>query len=73
MIEPDLDQLEDGFYWISIDGQVAEVAQWQLEWGQWLVAGSTRPLQDGWPTRIMVLSDRLSPPAIPESHSAAAA
>jgi hypothetical protein len=72
MTEPDLDHLEDGFYWISINGQAAEVAQWQLEWGQWLVAGSTRPLQDDWPTRVMVLSDRLSPAAISESGSAAA-
>src|SRR3954452_6047489 len=69
---PDPDHREDGFYWISVDGQEAEVAQWQMEWGQWLVAGSTRPLSDGWATRVTVLSDRLSPPAMPVSLSVAA-
>jgi hypothetical protein len=69
---PDPDELEDGFYWISVDGQEVEVAQWQVEWGQWLVAGSTTPLPDGWPTRLTVLSDRLSPPPISTPHSTAA-
>jgi hypothetical protein len=70
MPDPDL---EDGFYWISIDGQEAEVAQWQVEWSQWLVAGCTRPLSDAWSTRITVLSERLSPPTISGSRSATAA
>jgi hypothetical protein len=69
---PNPDQLEDGFYWISIDGQEAEVAQWQVEWSQWLVAGCTKPLADDLSTRVMVLSDRLSLPAIPATRSAAA-
>jgi hypothetical protein len=70
---PDLDELEDGFYWISIDGQQAEVAQWQVEWSQWLVAGCTKPLADDLSTRVVVLSDRLPPPTTPASRSAAAA
>ncbi len=40
----DPDHREAGFYWICIDGQEAEVAQWQAEWEQWLVAGSAKPL-----------------------------
>lgn len=70
---PDPDPLEDGFYWISIDGQRAEVAEWQVEWEQWLVAGSSKPLADDLSTRVMVLSDRLSPPSNPASRSATAA
>jgi hypothetical protein len=70
MPDPDL---EDGFYWISIDGQEAEVAQWQIEWSQWLVAGCTRPLSDERSTRITVLSKRLLPPVILVSCGAAVA
>jgi len=69
---PDPDHREDGFYWISVDGQQAEVAQWQVEWGQWLVAGSTRPLPDGCATHVTVLSDRLSPPAMLVARSVGA-
>lgn len=61
----DLDDRKDGFYWISIDGQQAEVAQWQAEWSQWLVAGSGRPLPDDLAARLMVLSDTLPPPVVP--------
>jgi hypothetical protein len=67
---PDPDDREAGFYWICIDGQEAEVAQWQNEWGQWLVAGSTKPLSDERASRVVVLSDCLTPPAIPELQSA---
>ena len=68
---PDIDCRYDGFYWISIDGQVAEVAQWQVEWSQWLVAGSDRPLSDEWASRVEVLSDQLAPPVIAAAQSAA--
>ena len=67
---PDPDDREAGFYWICIDGQEAEVAQWQNEWGHWLVAGSTKPLSDERASRVAVLSDCLTPPAIPEFRSA---
>src|SRR4051794_922730 len=60
----DSDDREDGFYWIRIDSQEAEVAQWQSEWGQWLVAGSAMPLSDAWSSRVTVLSERLSPPGM---------
>ena len=68
----DPDDRADGFYWISIDGQEVEVAQWQTEWSRWLVAGSGMPLSDEWSTRVMVLSKRLPPPAVPVSRQAAA-
>ena len=42
----DPDDRDAGFYWISIDGQEVEVAQWQSEWSRWLVTGSTQPLSD---------------------------
>ena len=58
----DLDDREDGFYWISIDDQEPEVAQWQPEWGQWLVAGCAAPLVDDYCGRVVVLSDRLAVP-----------
>ena len=69
---PAPDHREAGFYWIRIDGQEAEVAQWQVEWGQWLVAGSGKPLSDETASRVMVLSDCLIVPAIPASSAAAA-
>lgn len=52
----------DGFYWIRIGEQEAEVAQWQAEWVQWLVAGRSRPLSNIQALRLVVLSDRLVPP-----------
>jgi hypothetical protein len=60
-----------GFYWIYIEGQEAEVAQWQVEWEQWLVAGSGEPLSDETANRVIVLSDCLTVPAIPASSVAA--
>lgn len=42
----DPDDRENGFYWIRIGDQEAEVAQWQVEWVQWLVAGRSQPLSD---------------------------
>ena len=65
---PDPDHREAGFYWVCIDGQEAEVAQWQAEWEQWLVAGSTKPLSDERAQRVIVLSDRLPVPAISASQ-----
>ena len=61
----DQDDRAAGFYWICIDGQEAEVAQWQAEWGRWLVAGSGKPLSDERASRVIVLSDCLPVPAIP--------
>jgi hypothetical protein len=68
----DPDDREAGFYWISIDGQEVEVAQWQTEWSRWLVTGSGMPLADEWSGRVLVLSDRLPPPAVLVSRQAAA-
>lgn len=56
------DDRDAGFYWISIDDQEAEVAQWQTEWGQWLVTGSSGPLSDAISAHVVVLSDLLLPP-----------
>ncbi len=67
-----LDDREAGFYWISIDGQEVEVAQWQAEWSQWLVAGSGTPLPDQLFALVTVLSDLLPPPTIPASRQPAA-
>ena len=67
----DPDDRDAGFYWICIDGQKAEVAQWQVEWDQWLVAGSGEPLSDETASRVIVLSYRLIAPAIPASSVAA--
>jgi hypothetical protein len=67
----DSDDREDGFYWIRIDEQEVEVAQWQSEWGQWLVAGSAKPLAEAWSSRVTVLSERLSLPATPTRRAAA--
>lgn len=53
---------EAGFYWVSIKGQVPEVAQWQSEWEQWLVIGRLQPLVDDLALEIVVLSDMLPPP-----------
>jgi hypothetical protein len=63
-----LDDREAGFYWISIDGQEVEVAQWQAEWGQWLVTGSGMPLPDGLSALVTVLSNVLPPPTMPASR-----
>jgi hypothetical protein len=68
----DLDDRESGFYWISIDGQEVEVAQWQAEWSQWLVTGSGTPLPDALSATVTVLSDVLPPPTISASCQAAA-
>ena len=38
------DDRNNGFYWIRIGDQEAEVAQWQSEWAQWLVAGKAAAL-----------------------------
>ena len=65
---PDPDHREAGFYWICIDGQEAEVAQWQIEGERWFVAGSTKPLSDERASRVIVLSDRLTAPVIPASQ-----
>ena len=59
----DPDDRENGFYWIRIGDQEAEVAQWQAEWVQWLVAGRSQPLSDLHSLKVMVLSERLLPPA----------
>ena len=71
MIDPD--DREAGFYWISIRGQAPEVAQWQLEWGQWLVTGSTCPLTDAMVLEVAVLSDMLPPPPVTSCGAASAA
>jgi hypothetical protein len=59
------DDRDAGFYWISIDGQEVEVAQWQTEWGRWLVTGSSLPLSDAISAHVVVLSDLLPPPLVP--------
>src|SRR3954462_8942705 len=59
----DPDDRENGFYWIRIGDQEAEVAQWQAEWVQWLVAGRSQPLSDLHSLMVIVLSERLLPPA----------
>lgn len=59
----DPDDREAGFYWISAGGQVAEVAQWQLEWTSWLVVGKELPLTDAEAIDVQVLSACLVPPA----------
>jgi hypothetical protein len=60
MIDPD--DREAGFYWISLDGQEAEVAQWQGEWNTWLLMGRARPLTDEQSAHLIVLSACLAPP-----------
>jgi hypothetical protein len=60
----DPDDREAGFYWISIGGQEPEVAQWQTEWCQWLVAGRETPLSDVRAMDLVVLSGMLPPPAL---------
>lgn len=67
----DPDDREAGFYWISIDGQEVEVAQWLAEWSHWLVAGSGTPLSDEVSASVVVLSDLLPPPVIPASRQVA--
>lgn len=58
----DLDDREAGFYWISINGQEAEVAQWQSEWAAWLVVGKAQPLTDEVGIEVRVLGACLVPP-----------
>lgn len=60
----DPDDREAGFYWISIDGQEVEVAQWQTEWGRWLVTGSSQPLSDLLSAHVQVLSEALPQPMV---------
>jgi hypothetical protein len=59
------DELETGFYWIHIGQQEPEVAQWQSEWGQWLVTGRDLPLSDDLSTEVVVLGGPLIPPPCP--------
>lgn len=56
------DDRQAGFYWIIIDGQEAEVAQWQEEWAVWLVTGRLEPLTDELCINLKVLSPCLVPP-----------
>ena len=56
------DDREEGFYWIRIGNQLPEVAQWQVEWGQWFRAGKLRPTTDIISTQVIVLSDVLVAP-----------
>jgi hypothetical protein len=63
----DPDDREDGFYWISVGGQAAEVAQWQLEWTSWLVVGGDLPLTDAEAMDVRVLSACLVQPPTPVS------
>lgn len=60
----DPDDREAGYYWISIGGQEPEVAQWQTEWCQWLVARRETPLSDVRAIDLVVLSGMLPPPAL---------
>ncbi|RYJ04157.1 MAG: hypothetical protein EON47_01445 [Acetobacteraceae bacterium] len=60
----DPEDRDAGFYWISIDGQEVEVAQWQSEWSQWLVTGSTEPLSDAVSAHVLVLSEALPVPVV---------
>jgi hypothetical protein len=60
----DPEDRDAGFYWISIDGQEVEVAQWQSEWSQWLVTGSTGPLSDAVSAHVVVLSEALPVPVV---------
>lgn len=65
----DPDDRDAGFYWISIDGQEVEVAQWQTEWSRWLVTGSSQPLSDVVSAHVVVLSEMLPQPMIPVSRA----
>ncbi|RZI71324.1 MAG: hypothetical protein EOP13_18430 [Pseudomonas sp.] len=53
---------EAGFYWINLDGQEAEVAQWQVEWNTWLLVGRAQALTDEQSVHLIVLSACLAPP-----------
>lgn len=65
----DPDDRDAGFYWISIDGQEVEVAQWQTEWSRWLVTGSSQPLSDVVSAHVVVLSEMLPQPMVPASRA----
>lgn len=56
------DDRAEGFYWIRIGNQRPEVAQWQVEWGQWFLAGKLRPTTDLISAQVIVLSEVLAPP-----------
>ena len=58
----DFEDREAGFYWISINGEAAEVAQWQAEWGAWLLVGRMLPLTDELGSEVEMLSPCLVPP-----------
>lgn len=62
----DADARETGYFWIRIGNQEPEVAQWQAEWGQWLVTGLGLPLPDYRAAEVVVLSEMLPPPAVPD-------
>ena len=70
MPDPD-DDREAGFYWISIGSLAAEVAQWETEGTRWLVIGSDMWLSDLRAADLIVLSDRLPPPALHAISTAA--
>ena len=61
----DLDDREAGFYWISINGQAAEVAHWQMEWSAWLLVGRMLPLTDELSNEVEMLGPCLVPPPQP--------
>ena len=63
---------DTGFYWISINGQAAEVAQWHVEWAAWLLAGRTQMLTDEVGAEVQVLSACLKPPSQCDSGPAPA-
>ena len=58
----DFEDREAGFYWISINGEAAEVAQWQAEWSAWLLVGRMLPLSEELGSEVEVLSPCLAPP-----------
>jgi hypothetical protein len=60
-----LEDREAGFYWISINGEAAEVAKWQTEWGAWLLVGRMLPLTDELGSEVEVLGPCLVPPPQP--------
>ena len=58
------DAHETGFFWVTIGDQEPEVAQWQVEWDQWLVMGQSLPLSDHRDANVVVLSEMLIPPVV---------